>query len=239
MDRGPTAILFSGGLDSGLLAALAARHGRPRLYTVGLEGSHDLRMAKEAAEVLGLPWTPFVMTTEDVIASSREVLRIATVDPVTLSFELPLQMVASRVDETILMSGQGADELFGGYDRYLRMSSSVAKQAMDEDLVRALGAAIPLEDTIAERYGKRIERPFLDPEVVELATSLPVEERIRGGIRKAPLRDVAAAIGHELIASREKKAAQYGSGFWRTLRSLAKKDGVPVSEYVKGLEQSS
>lgn len=235
MTSGPTAIMFSGGLDSGLLAALASHHGRPNLYTVGMEGSHDLRMAQETASSLDLPWTPLVMTLEDVILSSREILSIGRVDPVTLSFELPLQMIASRADEEVLMSGQGADELFGGYDRYLRMSPLDLRAAMNKDLARALASAVPLEDAIARRYGKRVARPYLEPAVIDLAASIPVHEHLRGGVRKAPLRDAAAAMGHQLIASREKKAAQYGTGFMKALRSLAKQDGVPVSEFVDGL----
>jgi asparagine synthase (glutamine-hydrolysing) len=235
MVSGPVAIMFSGGLDSGLLAALGARHGEPHLYTVGMEGSHDLRMSQEAAAVLDLPWTPLVMTTEDVLSSAREVLHSARVDPVTLSFELPLQMIASRADERVLMSGQGADELFAGYDRYLRMPPLDLRAAMDRDLARALAAAVPLEDAIAGRYNKRVERPYLQPDVIELAASIPVDEHLRGGVRKAPLRDVAASLGQPLIASREKKAAQYGTGFMKVLRSLAKQDGIPVSEFVDRL----
>ncbi len=235
MTRGSAAIMFSGGLDSGLIAALARRHGSPRLYTVGLEGSHDMEMSREAAMDLGLPWTPFVMTAEDVIDACRELLAIVPVrSPVTLSFELPLQMIAARADEDILISGQGADELFGGYSRYLEMGEEAGK-GMADDLARMLSEVLPLEEAIARRYGKKVERPFLDPGVRRLAASMPAAEKIKGGMRKAPLRSAAASIGADLIASREKKAAQYGSGFMKVLKSRARKERLTVEELLASL----
>lgn len=228
--------MFSGGLDSGLIAALARRHASPRLYTVGLEGSHDMEMSREAAGDLGLPWTPLVMTAEDVIDACRELLAIVPVSsPVTVSFELPLQMIASRAGEEILVSGQGADELFGGYSRYLEMSEENARIGMADDLARMLSEVLPLEETIARQYGKRVERPFLDPGVRKLAAAMPVSEKIRDGTRKAPLRSAAASIGAELIASREKKAAQYGSGFMKVLKSRARKERLTVEELLLSL----
>lgn len=236
MAKGPPAIMFSGGLDSGLLAALAGRHGSPRLYTVGLEGSHDMVMSREAAGDLGLPWTPLVMTADDVIAACRELLAIVPVrSPVTVSFELPLQMIASRAEEEVLITGQGADELFGGYSRYLEMSADEAGRNMADDLAHLLSEVIPLEEAIARRYGKRVERPFLDPEVRKLAAAMPVADKIKGGERKSPLRSAASSLGADLIASREKKAAQYGSGFMKVLKSRARKERLTVEELLASL----
>ncbi|MBI0583241.1 MAG: asparagine synthase C-terminal domain-containing protein [Methanomassiliicoccus sp.] len=236
MAQGAVAIMFSGGLDSGLLAALARKHGAPRLVTVGLEGSHDMRMSEEAAAFLGLPWTALVMTPDEVIAACREVLRTVRVQsPITLSFELPLQMIASRVEEEVLMSGQGADELFGGYSRYLEMTSEEASARMADDMAKMLSEVLPLEDDLARRYGKTVDRPFLDPQVRKVAASIPAGEKIRGGVRKAPLRDVAASIGAELLASREKKAAQYGTGFMKVLKSRAREERLTVEEFVSTL----
>jgi asparagine synthase (glutamine-hydrolysing) len=236
MSKGPVAIMFSGGLDSGLIAALAKRHGTPHLYTVGLEGSHDMVMSEEAARYLGLPWTPLVMTAEDVVDSCRELLgTVRASSPVTVSFELPLQMIASRAEEELLVSGQGADELFGGYSRYLEMEPEDAHKAMGDDLAKMLSDVVPLEEAIARRYGKSVERPFLDPEVRKVAASIPVTEKICEGVRKSPLKDAAASIGADLIASREKKAAQYGSGFMKVLKAQARKQKLSVEDYLASL----
>ncbi|MDW5562736.1 MAG: asparagine synthase-related protein [Methanomassiliicoccus sp.] len=236
MTKGPVAIMFSGGLDSGFLAALAKRHGTPHLYTVGMKGSHDMVMSEESARYLDLLWTPFVTTTEEVIAACRELLITTGVkNPITLSFELPLQMIASRAEEEILISGQGADELFGGYSRYQEMSMEAAHRTMADDLTKMLSDVIPLEESLARRYGKKVERPFLDPAVRKIAASMSVEEKFAGGERKAPLRRAARSIDAELIASREKKAAQYGSGFMKVLKAQARKERLTVEEYLATL----
>jgi asparagine synthase (glutamine-hydrolysing) len=236
MGKRPMAIMFSGGLDSGLLAALAKHHGRPELYTVGVDGCHDLRMSEEAASALDLPWTPLIMSPDDVISACREMLSIVNIDnPVVLSFELPLQMIASRAKEPILMSGQGADEMFGGYNRYLEMTVAELADAMNADLAKVLAEGAPLDHAIAGHYGKEITHPFLDPEVRRAAGSIPPEEKIREGVRKAPMRDVATSLGLKLIADREKKAAQYGSGFMKVLKSQARKRKLGLKDYVVAL----
>ena len=236
MARGPVAIMFSGGLDSGLLALLARRHGLPHLYTVGLEGSHDMLMSEEASRSLGLPWSPLVMTPNDVVDACRELLRNVNItSPIVLSFELPLHIVASRAEEGTLISGQGADELFGGYSRYQGMAPEDAHRSISEDLVELLERTVPLEDAIASRYGKCVERPFLYPRVRKIAASMPVSDKVQGSVRKVPLRSAARSLGGELIASREKKAAQYGSGLMKVIRSEARREKLTIEGYLISL----
>jgi asparagine synthase (glutamine-hydrolysing) len=238
MAAGPVALMFSGGLDSGLLAALAKKHGAPHLYTVGIEGAHDLRMSEELAQVLDLPWTPLLMTSDDVMAACRETLSIVRIDhPVVLSFELPLQIIASRVEEGVLMSGQGADEMFGGYSRYLAMPEAQLVEGMRDDLAKVLSDGAPLDQVIAGHYGKRVAHPFLDPAVRRVAETIPPGEKVREGVRKAPLRDAALAIGMELIATREKKAAQYGSGFMKVMKAQARKQKLEIRELIAKMLQ--
>lgn len=238
MEQGPVALMFSGGLDSGLLAALARKHGVPMLYTVGVEDAYDMRMSEEMAADLDLPWTPIIMTPDEVMASCRETLRITTIDhPVVLSFELPLQIIASRAKENILMSGQGADEMFGGYNRYLEMPADQLEQAMRDDLAKVLADGAPLDRTIAGHYGKRIEHPFLDPDVRRIAEAMPAAEKLRDGVRKAPLRDAALSMGMEMLAAREKKAAQYGSGFMKVMKSQARKRKLELKGHMAAMRE--
>lgn len=236
MDDGTVALLFSGGLDSGVLAALARRHGRPMLYTVGVDGCHDLRAAEDAAAALDLPWTPLVMSPDEVIAACREMLSITGIgSPLVLSFELPLQMVASRASERMMMSGQGADEMFGGYSRYLQMGPVELEASMRADLAKVLTDGVPLDRTIAARYGKGIVHPFLDQEVRDVVHGIPASGMIRGGVRKAPLREVALSVGAAAVAGREKKAAQYGSGFMKVMKAEARRHGQSLGDYVATL----
>jgi asparagine synthase (glutamine-hydrolysing) len=71
--------------------------------------------------------------------------------------------------------------------------------------------------------------------VRRVAAAIPVNDKIREGVRKAPLRDAAKALNLELIAAREKKAAQYGSGFMKVMRSRAKERKLELREYIAAL----
>jgi len=236
---GDVAVLFSGGLDSVVVAALAKRHGRPRLYTVGIDGAPDLRAAEEAAATLDLPWVPMVKSEDDVLEACRRLLATVLLDdPVVLSYELPLQMVASQATEATLLTGQGADELFAGYHRYLAMGPEERGIAMDADLRRLLDAGVPIDRAIARRHGKAMHHPYLHPPVTEAARAFGPEEMIVQGVRKVPLREAAARLGLGDLARREKKAAQYGSGFMNVLKARARREGLDLRQLVAALARS-
>ena len=115
------AVAFSGGLDSGLVAALASRYAESvTLYTCGSEGSFDVVAGRELAGRLGLPWVHLeisVDTVEDEIR--RLIAATGTDDPFTISYELQLFTVCEYCDEETVLSGQGADEYFMGCAKYV------------------------------------------------------------------------------------------------------------------------
>jgi len=84
------AVAFSGGLDSGLVAAIAKEHARSvTLYTSGKDNSYDVVMAREMSEKLGLPWLHIPLNEDNIEARLREMISITgTSSPLTLSFEL-------------------------------------------------------------------------------------------------------------------------------------------------------
>lgn len=234
------AVLFSGGLDSSIIARLLSRYSDPKLYTVGIEGSYDLRTGQEAAAFLGLPWEGIIVDARDLLEAVKELVRtIPTTNPVTLSFELPLHLVASRVREVELFTGQGADELFAGYARYLNMDAEERKRHMDSDLMRLLDKGISYEREIAKRHGKRVHHPYLDEKVVEAVRELSADSLIQGSMRKTVLREVAALLDLGDIITRPKKAAQYGSGIMKTLKRSAKERGVTLRALVRQLSEST
>jgi len=236
MERGEPTIMYSGGLDSGVLASLATRHGRPALMTVGVEGSHDLQAAKKGAGDLGLEWTPVILTHEDIVASLRGTLAaLGPLDPVTLSFMAPLQVIASRCPGGDLISGQGADELFGGYMRYLEMGSEERGKAMETDLEAVMTSGAEMDEKLASAYGCGISHPYLDKGVIEAARAFPASEMVRDGIRKWPLRRVAMKIGSPGIAGQKKKACQYGSGIMDAMKAEAKSRGIRVAGLAEAL----
>ncbi|MDD1769207.1 MAG: asparagine synthase-related protein [Methanomassiliicoccales archaeon] len=234
--RRNAALLFSGGLDSSVLAAIMVNRSSLTLYTVGIDKSHDLVVAEETAALLDLPWVGLVVDEDDIMRSIILVSRlISTKNPLTISFEMPLCLVSERVKEVLLVCGQGADELFGGYARYLRMSSDQLRMSMKGDLTRLIDVGLKNERRIADQYGKELLHPFLHPGVVDCAKAIPAEEHIQDGVRKVVLRDVGLSLGLGEIAMREKKAAQYGSGIMKVMKAAARRKGMALAPFIEDI----
>lgn len=237
LSKGRTAVLFSGGLDSSLLTALAKPRSDLRLYTVGYPGSHDLDAGRKGAEEMGLPWEP-ILIDDTILAEAVTFLRdhMGLTDPVMISFEIPLYVVCSKVREKVLLSGQGADELFGGYARYAAMSPSELGRARAEDLQRLLFEGFLREVRMAEGFGKTLVCPYLDLNVIEAALSIPCEELFGELGNKQPLRRIAASMGLG-SAKAPKKAAQYGSGVMKAMKRLAASEGKDLGRWVAEVER--
>jgi asparagine synthase (glutamine-hydrolysing) len=237
-----TAVAFSGGLDSGIVAFFVKEHAKSAtLYTVGTESSHDIGEALSAAEELGMSLKIIPLTEDNVKEGLREMIHITgTKDPVVLSFELPLYFVCKYCSENDIIGGQGADELFAGYSKYSGLSKDALKKKTAEDLEKLRNITIPHEKKIAEHFGKRIHHPFLDQKVIEAADKMeddivpddPAE-------RKKALREVAVSIGLESISKKEKKAAQYSSGAMALIKRISKKNNVTYTELIEDLSKEA
>lgn len=235
-DEPKVGVLFSGGLDSTVLAKLASERSEVSLYTIGMPGSHDLLVGEETAHGLGLAWQGIVLTRERVRRSLPELASLlATDNPLVLSFEMPLYVVAGMAEEHLLISGQGADELFGGYARYARMDEEELKANLSKDLECLLTVGGTRERDMTRHFGKVMRHPYLHEEVVRMAKGLPMSERIFQGERKKVLREVAALLDLGEAGARPKKAAQYGSGVMREMKAEARRRGVPLSGLVESL----
>jgi len=230
------AIAFSGGIDSSIVARLMKEKADPKLYTVGVEGSYDLNIGKETADYLGLPWEGIVVEEQDLIDAILSICKtIPTRNPVTISFEMPLYLVASNVNEANIFSGQGADELFAGYDRYRSLEKGELERTLNHDVAQLLEQGLEWESLIASNLSKELHYLYLHQEVINTVRGIPVMEEFRGEERKAVLRDVARLLGLDEIAARKKKAAQYGSGIMKTMRKMAKREGMTVRSFVRVL----
>jgi asparagine synthase (glutamine-hydrolysing) len=231
-------VLFSGGLDSTIVARIASEYGPVSLYTIGIEGAYDLQMGEKTAAELGLPWNPIVLDEKAIIKNLVPLSKLLRdPSPLPLSYEMPLFVVASLAKENVLLSGQGADELFGGYSRYLLMDSDQLAKGMKQDLENLLLRGVDNEHRIATHFGKIIHHPYLHPDVIREATLLPTDQCIDGQSRKVVLREVARLLGLHQVADRPKKAAQYGSGVMKVMKAEAKHRGVGLRELVPPLEE--
>jgi asparagine synthase (glutamine-hydrolysing) len=239
-DEGEAAILFSGGLDSTVVARLASEVCEVKLYTVGVKGAHDLMVSEATARELDLGWEPILVEEEEIISALPELARtISCQDALPLSFEMPLWIGASRAKERTILTGQGADELFGGYARYLRMAPEELISCMEKDQEALLQVGVQRENRIATRFLKEFRYPYLHPDLVRLARSFPAEDFIHEGERKVVLRQVAMLLGLRDAASRPKKAAQYGSGIMKAMRAEARRRGIELNCLMPALVQES
>ncbi|OPY31088.1 MAG: asparagine synthetase B [Methanomassiliicoccales archaeon PtaU1.Bin124] len=227
------ALMFSGGIDSCIIAQLARRYADVTLYTVGLEGAHDLVVAEATAKRLGLPWRPILIDPRAVRLAVSEIQSIlGGMDPLPISFELPLLFVARESEERVIASGQGADEMFGGYARYESMTAEDRSASMRKDTETLISYGSPLEKRLAAHYGKKMRHPFLSPGVIEAAMTLPDELIVHNGERKVALRAIAPTLGLDQEAGRPKKAAQYGSGIMKCMQAEAKRDKMELAVWV-------
>jgi asparagine synthase (glutamine-hydrolysing) len=223
-DEGVTAL--SGGVDSTLVAHLAGRE----CVAVGFPESHDLRQAHHAADTLNLSCTYVTISSKEIASALPEVIgAIPKKDPVNVSIALTLYFVTRFAKEhgyARILTGQGADELFGGYSRYLETPTLEAD--LERDFL-GLEEQAERDQAVAALHGAYLSMPYLDVRVVRAARAIPAQEKVQGGYRKIPLRKVAEHHIPAEFAWYEKKAMQYGSGVWKELQKLARKKGYKTS----------
>ncbi|MEM0127463.1 MAG: asparagine synthase C-terminal domain-containing protein [Thermoplasmatales archaeon] len=225
-------VLFSGGLDSSLIALLARNLGKKiSLFSSGIRGSHDYYWSREAASILKMPLKFLEQGEKDVIEGLRDVKRVTGENnAMTLLIELPLYFSCKNSEEDVMISGQGADELFQGYKKYETIDSS------EIDLNTVINKMTRLDALIAEKFGKEVTYPYLESRVVSVARAIPRDLKIREGQRKFILRTVAENIGLDSrIAWKPKKAAQYSTGFKKIVEGISKRSGMEVHQFISSL----
>jgi asparagine synthase (glutamine-hydrolysing) len=248
-----TAVAFSGGIDSSILAA---RSDGP-LYVAGFDGSPDVETARSAAEALDRDLRVVELTHDDLREAVPEVVRATgRTNAMDVQIALPLYLVARRVaddgfDE--LAVGQGADELFGGYAKVAkapddpRVEADTIRGAVRE-VVASLPDQLERDHRALRTAGVEPVAPLLHDRVVAAALRLPGHLLVDGeesGAAERPRRKVALRRAADFlpaeIRDRDKKAVQYGSYVARELDRLARQDGFKrrmddhVTKYVESL----
>jgi asparagine synthase (glutamine-hydrolysing) len=237
-ERGRSIISFSGGMDSSLLAKITMDRIPTTGIAVGSKGSIDIRNARKSAESIGIELIEIEINEQLVVEGAREIIKATdSMDPLTISFELPVFFALQSIDERSLFTGQGADELFGGYAKYEGLSEKDFLRTRAEDITEVLGPISEFEKAMANSLGKTVLRPFLSNEIVSLASSLPVSIVRPVTERKVVIREALRELGLNEIASIDKKAAQYGSGTSALLKKAAKRRGMSTGEFIAHLKE--
>ncbi len=236
----PYGVLLSGGLDSSLVAAVAARYARhriedgdqseawwPRLHSfaIGLKDSPDLAAAKVAADMLGTVHHGFEYTFEEGLDALPEVIRhIETYDVTTIRASTPMFLLARRIKAMgvkMVLSGEGSDEVFGGY---LYFHKAPDARQFHEELVRKLDALNNFDCLRANKsmmaWGVEPRVPFLDREFLDVAMRMDARHKMvhRGSdgaqrIEKGVLRQAFEGYLPEQILWRQKEQFSDGVGY--------------------------
>jgi asparagine synthase (glutamine-hydrolysing) len=218
----PVGVLFSGGVDSALLAWELRHLPGVVLCTMGREGSSDLQAGREGAHLLGLPWARVTVGSEEVRSAERRFsVALEGLTRVSRSVLLSLALAIEGSSPRLLVCGQGVDELFLGYAHYRGLSVEEADRRSREDLERLHETDWPRTVRVAETVGKEIIAPYLEPAFEDAARRVPIEARLPGDSPKRFFREWAVARGLPVdLSVRPKKALQYGSGVDSLSRQL-------------------
>jgi asparagine synthase (glutamine-hydrolysing) len=204
----PFGVLLSGGLDSSLVASITARHlagtkaakqwgAQLHSFCVGLEGSPDLKAAKEVADYLGTVHHEFHFTVQDGIDAIEEVIyHIETYDVTTIRASTPMFLMSRKIKSLgvkMVISGEGADEIFGGY---LYFHKAPNKEEFHRETCHKIKALHMYDCLRANKstsaWGLEARVPFLDKEFINVAMDIDPEfkmiKRDEGRIEKWILR---------------------------------------------------
>ena len=231
----PYGVLISGGLDSSLIAALAARHRFKRIesgeieeawwprlhsFAVGLEGSPDVAYARKVAAHIGTVHHEIVFTVQEGLDALPDVIRhLETFDITSIRAATPMYLMARRIKSMgikMVLSGEGADEVFGGY-LYFHLAPT-AKE-FHEETVRKLFALSKYDCCRANKamaaWGVEARVPFLDKEFLEYAMLIDPADKMCAGskIEKQILREAFRDLLPAEILWRQKEQFSDGVGY--------------------------
>jgi asparagine synthase (glutamine-hydrolysing) len=239
-------IIFSGGIDSVIIAWLAKKMVREVIcYTGGIKGSSDIIFARQIARKLKLKLRVNELTNDEVEQMIPDIIdTIEDTNVGQVEVAVPVYAAVKLAHEdgiNVMFSGQGADELFGGYSWYTKVVEKEGYQKlrehMTEDLLMLYKETLEREDKITMSHGIEMREPFLDMEIIRLSMQIDPRLNVKGDndiFGKHVHRQTAKRLGiPRNIAYRIKEAAQHGSGMHDVFDSIARKHGFDESAISK------
>ncbi len=231
----PYGVLLSGGLDSSVISAIAKQFAAKRIETdgqkdawwpqlhsfaVGLEGSPDLAKAREVADFIGTVHHEIHYTIQEGLDAIRDVIYyIETYDVTTVRASTPMYLLARVIKSMgikMVLSGEGADEVFGGY---LYFHKAPDARAFHEETVRKLSKLYLYDCLRANKslsaWGVEGRVPFLDKEFLDVAMRIHPASKMCPGktIEKKVVREAFAHLLPESVAWRQKEQFSDGVGY--------------------------
>ena len=239
-------ILFSGGVDSTLIAFLCKKYNYNfTCFTIGLENSHDIEYALRIAKKYGLDLKYKILSLDEfekILKNTIKILQNADIVWASVGSVLyAASLLAVQNNIKILFGGLGTEEIFAGYQRHEealktddfesvhKESWNGLKNMWQRDLMR--------DFKIANQVGVELRTPYMDANIIQEAMNVSPIFKISKEEKKIILREIAEDFGLDReFAWRKKKAAQYGSNFVKGIDKLAAKYKFQTKkEYLQSL----
>ena len=244
----PYGVLLSGGLDSSITSALAKRFSSKRIesgdtqdawwpqlhsFSVGLEGSPDLKAAKVVSDHIGTIHHEIIFTIQEGIDALRDVIyHLETYDITTVRASTPMYLMARAIKSLgikMVLSGEGADELFGGY---LYFHKAPSAEEFHNETVRKLNKLHQYDCLRANKalaaWGIEGRVPFLDKEFIEVAMNMNPKDKMinKDRIEKWVIRKAFEEYLPDEVLWRQKEQFSDGVGYsWiDSLKDLVSKE---------------
>ncbi|MBW2999327.1 diphthine--ammonia ligase [Candidatus Woesearchaeota archaeon] len=236
-------VLFSGGVDSSVIALILKKLGcKFTCYTAALDSptmkqAEDLVYSKKAAKILGVPLKIIKIKENEVEKYLKKIVPlIEDSNVVKVGVALPFYAACEQARKDgckVIFSGLGSEEIFGGYERH-KKSSDINKECVS-GLLKMYERDTYRDYAVTANNNLELRVPFLDNKLVDYALKIPAKYKIKGDKTKVILRDAAMKLGLDKeIAQRKKKAAQYGSNLHKAMKKLSKKKGFKfISDYAR------
>ena len=220
----PVGVILSGGLDSSLTLAHAAQlHKDCVAFTVGAPGSQDIVYASKLAADLGVRHEVIEIPPRAIrLAQVREAIRISELteygDIINAVVSVPLFRRIADAGIKVVLTGDGSDELFGGYSMYEQISPGQARRLFLHKLANLGRTELQRVDRTSMAAGVEVRVPFLDPVLVDLAMRLPTALKVRDGTEKWILRQAFAGLLPGYVRQRPKNPMSHASGLHERAR---------------------
>ena len=256
----PYGVLLSGGLDSSIISAIAKKYAAKRIendsktdawwpqlhsFAVGLKGAPDLKAAKKVADYIGTVHHEINYTVQEGLDAIRNVIYyIETYDVTTVRASTPMYLLARVIKSMgikMVLSGEGADEVFGG-DLYFHKAPDA--KAFHEETVRKIGKLYLYDCLRANKslsaWGVEGRVPFLDKEFLDVAMRLNPEAKMSPGkvIEKKILREAFSDMLPDEVVWRQKEQFSDGVGYsWIDSLKQLTSDLVSDEEMARAAER--
>lgn len=235
----PLGAFLSGGLDSSIIAAIAARDlpGLPT-FTVGLEGSPDLLAARRVAAHIGSDHHELTITREDVQRELPEIVyHLESFDRDVVRSAIPTWFVARLAAQRVktVLTGEGADELFAGYAYYRELAVDRLPGELTDSIRRMHNVNLQRVDRMTMAHGLEARVPILDTAVIAAAQQIPIGLKLRSATPKPVEKWILRSAFEDLLPSdvvwRTKAQFDEGSGTTDIVDQLAQSAGSTTAAW--------